>query len=322
MNDTTKSASALDLRALMLALGERPLVIYPAYRRLVGGHWGAAAALAQIVYWWSAVGGRRFYKTDADLAAEVGLSADEMRTVKAKLREVPGLAITREGLPAKTWYELDAEAFASALADAHEPTSTELKHGQDVQETVPQNLQTRLGPRPQTSLGPAQQTNTEMTTEHSSKTTVLSGVSNGEEPGETESREDRALQSLMRQRERQERLNGIEAARAAERRLYGILEAAGGAELVRLLRDLTRPGIEAHPWRLWIQHQILPEVDRLGEDLAGRVLAEAVRAATGARDPRPYIVRILRSTEAPRGARTRNDTPVDLDDLLGPLEEG
>ena len=126
----------------------------------------------------------------------------------------------------------------------------------------------------------------------------------------------------MRQRERQERLNGIEAARTAERRLYGILEAAGGAELVRLLRDLTRPGIGAHPWRLWIQHQILPEVDRLGEDLAGRVLAEAVRAATGAREPRPYIVRILRSTEAPRGARTRNDTPVDLDDLLGPLEEG
>ena len=307
MNDTTKSASALDLRALMLALGERPLVIYPAYRRLVGGHWGAAAALAQIVYWWRAVGGRRFHKTDAELAEECGLSPKEMETAKRHLRAVPCLLISREGMPARTHYDLDPEAFARALAG----------------DPVSQNAETSSYPAGETSYPRAHGTDkTEMTTEHSSKTTVLSGLSNGEEPGETESREDRALQSLMRQRERQERLNGIEAARAAERRLSGILEAAGGAELVRLLRDLTRPGIEAHPWRLWIQHQILPEVDRLGEDLAGRVLAEAVRAATGAREPRPYIVRILRSTEAPRGAQARNDTPVDLDDLLGPLEEG
>lgn len=305
---TTSPASEqpLDLRGLMVALGDRPVVVYPAYRRLVGGSWPAAVALAQIVYWWRAVGGRRFYKTDAELAEECGLSLKELETAKRHLRSVPGLRISREGMPARTHYDLDPEAFIRALAGS--PVS------QIVETSFPRTVETSF-PR---AHGTDQ---TEMTAEMNTTNTLLSGVSNGREPGGTEPREEKALEELARRRERRDRLDDLESAREAERRLNGVLQAAGGAEMVRLFRELTRPGLELGRWRRWIQHQIIPEVERLGADLAAAALRPALGAATGAREPRPYLVRVLRSVQAPRSAEGTPVEELDLDELLGPIEE-
>jgi len=107
-----------DVKNVLLALNQRPMVIYPAYRQLVGGNWAAAALLAQLLYWWQVSGGERFYKTDAEIAAELGMTEKELRTAKAKLKELPFLTITREGMPAKTYYAFNYEKLAEALSEA------------------------------------------------------------------------------------------------------------------------------------------------------------------------------------------------------------
>ena len=330
---TTTTEKQPDVRSLMLALGERPLVIYPAYRRLVGGNWAAAAALAQLVYWWQAVGGRRYYKTDAELAAEVGLTVDEMRTVKRKLHELTFLTIKREGLPARTWYEFDAVAFANALADAGQPISTEHKLVQEDIVTDSKILQTSLGPTPQTSSWPAQQTNTEMTAESTNTLrTVVQGslaVSAGrkllvqqQQEKIPETTETEALQELERRKEVERRVRRRSRAQEAERRVMRALAGVGGRELADLFRQLTKDGLELSRWRVWIQAQLQPHLDRLGADVFGGLMREAVPAATGVREPRPYLVAVARRFEPPRGRAKQALEELDLDALLGPIEEG
>jgi len=303
----------------MLALGERPLVIYPAYRRLVGGSWSAAAALAQIVYWWSAVGGRRYYKTDAELAAEVGLSAKEMETAKRHLRALPFLRITREGLPARTWYELDAEAFARALADAARPIGGDGELGRESEVTVPAKRETSFYSRGETRYPHAEETNTEMTSEIT-KPQSSRGVSN-ERPRPETVPSQQIEKNLQRNLERKERLDRLAAGDEAERRVLGLL-ARSEREQAALFRELTVPDLGKRRWQRWLQAQVVPELDRLGDLAAEVVLREAIAAATGAREPRPYIVGILRRAERPRGTtREAVEEELDLDAILGPLEE-
>ena len=102
------------MKDVLRALNQRPVAYYPIYA--VGtGSISCAVALSQLMYWFSA-SKDKIYKTDAEMQAETGLSAKEMRTVKKKLKELPFLSVTREGVPARTFYEIDWEEYQSSMS--------------------------------------------------------------------------------------------------------------------------------------------------------------------------------------------------------------
>ena len=103
------------MQELMIALNQRPISYYPCYAQLMGTIPGAIV-LSQLMYWWSAVGGRKFDKLDSELRTETGITENELRTVKRKLKSFDFIVITREGIPAKTYYQIDFDLLADALS--------------------------------------------------------------------------------------------------------------------------------------------------------------------------------------------------------------
>jgi hypothetical protein len=101
------------IKNILLALNENPIVIYPAYFRITGDY-TTAAALAQVLYWHKKMG-RKFYKTDADFGNELSLTPKQFVRVKENLKSYDFLTITREQIPAKTFYHVDYEKLAIAL---------------------------------------------------------------------------------------------------------------------------------------------------------------------------------------------------------------
>lgn len=111
----------MDIKNVMLALNHRPIAVYPVYIDMTGSH-TAAVLLSQLMYWWSACGGRKFYKTDQELMQETRMTFGYFRTAKAAIKELPWMLITVQGVPAKTWYDIDAEKLAIALSEINKPT--------------------------------------------------------------------------------------------------------------------------------------------------------------------------------------------------------
>ena len=90
-----------------------PIAYWPGLARLTGSAAGGVL-LSQVCYWWNRVG-RPFYKVDAELAAETGLSNRALRTARERLRGVPGVKIERRGWPARVFYEIDEAVFLAQL---------------------------------------------------------------------------------------------------------------------------------------------------------------------------------------------------------------
>lgn len=101
------------IKNLLLSLNDKPTVIYSAYLRITKDY-ATAAALAQVLYWHKTMG-RKFYKIDADFSAELLLSSKQFERVKNNLKSFDFLIITREQIPAKTFYHVDYEKLMIAL---------------------------------------------------------------------------------------------------------------------------------------------------------------------------------------------------------------
>ena len=93
-------------RDFLRALNERPVAFYPVYRRVTGSV-TAGLLLSQLMYWFAASKADKIHKTDAEIAAETGLSEKEMKTAKRAIKGLGFIRVTREGLPARTYYEID-----------------------------------------------------------------------------------------------------------------------------------------------------------------------------------------------------------------------
>ena len=104
------------LRVALTHLSQRPVAYYPVYADLTGSV-KAGVLLSQIMYWWSAMAGEKFYKTDAELQTETRLSKSEMQQAKIALKSVEFLIITREGTPGRTHYDIDEDLFFSVLGN-------------------------------------------------------------------------------------------------------------------------------------------------------------------------------------------------------------
>ena len=64
----------------------------------------SAILLAQLSYWWDRKAGKTLYKTDQDLAIELGFSLKTLRGAKQKLKDAMLVKIVLKGIPRKTHY--------------------------------------------------------------------------------------------------------------------------------------------------------------------------------------------------------------------------
>ncbi len=101
------------MKKLLKALNQRPVAFYPIYVAATGSI-SSGVALSQLMYWFSK-SKDKIYKTDKEFESETGHTAKEMQVVRKHLKKLPFLTITREGVPAKTNYEIDWDLFHSSI---------------------------------------------------------------------------------------------------------------------------------------------------------------------------------------------------------------
>ena len=114
------------MKNLLIQLNQRPIAVYPIYIKITGSV-NAGLLLSQLMYWYGAMNGRIFYKTDAEIMEETCLSESELRTVKNKLKSMSFIEIKAKGVPAKTYYSINAEKLISEIHNISSVKSTKLK---------------------------------------------------------------------------------------------------------------------------------------------------------------------------------------------------
>ena len=104
----------------MKQLNERPIAFYPYYAKLTGSIL-SGVLLSQLMYWFTKKD--KFYKTDKELRDETLLSENELRTAKGKIKKIPFIKITKEGIPCKTYYAIEWEIYESSFVSSTELVS-------------------------------------------------------------------------------------------------------------------------------------------------------------------------------------------------------
>lgn len=140
----------MNLKNLLLNLHERPIAYYPIYRK-ISGSTTAGILISQILFWWQRMDGREFYKTDQDIMKETLLTAKELKTAKRKIKELDFISISVKGVPATTYYDVDADRLSAILSqtslserdklDGPKGTSKQVRKGQTLytQENTQEN---------------------------------------------------------------------------------------------------------------------------------------------------------------------------------------
>jgi len=103
-------------------LHRRRISFHPIYRDVVGSITGALL-LSQLMYWFGKK--NRIYKTDQMFRDEIRLSEAEMKAAKKQIKDLPFITVTREGIPAKTYYEINYDVYSSYVTEIIEKISTE-----------------------------------------------------------------------------------------------------------------------------------------------------------------------------------------------------
>ena len=101
------------MKEVLKVLNQRPVAFYPIYVAATGSI-SSGVVLSQLMYWFSK-GKDKIYKTDRDFESETGHTAKEMQVVRKHLKKLPFLTITREGVPAKTHYEINWDLYQSSM---------------------------------------------------------------------------------------------------------------------------------------------------------------------------------------------------------------
>ena len=141
------------MKNFLINLNQRPIAVYPIYIKLTGSV-NAGLLLSQIMYWYGAMKGRTFYKSDAEIMEETMLSVNELRHAKLRLKQMSFIKISLHGIPAKTHYTIDDKLLISEINECSLVDSTKLN---------------KLKPRNYNS--DFNETNTEITSENTTKNT-------------------------------------------------------------------------------------------------------------------------------------------------------
>jgi len=145
------------MKEILIKLNQRPIAVYPIYIKLTGSV-TSGLLLSQIMYWYSAVNGRAFYKSDAEIMEETMLTANELRSAKLRLKSLSFMNMYLKGVPARTHYEIDADLLFSEINKSSLVKSTKLD---------------KLNPL--NSYSEINETITESTTENNTKNTTKKG---------------------------------------------------------------------------------------------------------------------------------------------------
>lgn len=101
-------------KELLQQLNQRPIAYYPVYREITGST-TAGILLSQLMYWFAKKD--KIFKTDEEIRAEIYLTVDEFKSAKKKIKELNFITVTREGVPAKTYYEINWEMYQTCMCD-------------------------------------------------------------------------------------------------------------------------------------------------------------------------------------------------------------
>ena len=132
------------MKEILIKLNQRPIAVYPIYIKLTGSV-TSGLLLSQIMYWYSAVNGRLFYKSDAEIMEETMLTANELRIAKLRLKSLSFMNMYLKGVPARTHYEIDADLLFSEINKSSLVKSTkldklnQLNSVSDINETITEN---------------------------------------------------------------------------------------------------------------------------------------------------------------------------------------
>jgi hypothetical protein len=115
---------------LLKQLNQKPIAYYPVYRQIAGSTTGGIL-LSQLMYWFSKKD--KYFKTDTEIMDETLLTEKELRNAKKIIKNLDFITVTLEGVPAKTYYEIDWEKLEKIVAknDKNGQTSTPKRAKQD-----------------------------------------------------------------------------------------------------------------------------------------------------------------------------------------------
>jgi len=133
-----------DIKSLLLTFNQKPIAYHKAYTQITG-KLTAGVMLSQLMYWWSSVNGREFYKTDDELREETGLSKEEIKSAKKTLVSKGFITYKLKGIPAKTHYIINIEKIINELTslwkshqlDSGNPTNSVV----EIPPTITENTQ-------------------------------------------------------------------------------------------------------------------------------------------------------------------------------------
>ena len=113
------------MKNFLINLNQRPIAVYPIYIKLTGSV-NAGLLLSQIMYWYGAMKGKTFYKSDTEIMEETMLSVNELRHAKLRLKQMSFIKISLHGIPAKTHYTIDDKLLISEINECSLVESTKL----------------------------------------------------------------------------------------------------------------------------------------------------------------------------------------------------
>ena len=109
------------MKQILRELNQKPIAYYPVYRKITGSTTGGIL-LSQLMYWFSKKD--KIFKIDKEIMEETLLTEKELKNAKRLIKNLDFIAVSREGLPAKTYYEIDWEKFENCLKDDYKTVQT------------------------------------------------------------------------------------------------------------------------------------------------------------------------------------------------------
>ena len=100
------------MKNILKQLNQKPIAYYPLYKKITGTTTGGVL-LSQLMYWLSKKD--KIFKTDNDIMDETYLTKKELENAKKLIKKLTFITVSREGLPAKTFYEIDWDKMLTSL---------------------------------------------------------------------------------------------------------------------------------------------------------------------------------------------------------------
>lgn len=100
------------MKNILKQLNQKPIAYYPIYKQVTGTTTGGVL-LSQLMYWFSKKD--KIFKTDNEIMEETLLSKKELENAKKLIKKLDFIEVSREGLPAKTYYKIDWDVMVTSL---------------------------------------------------------------------------------------------------------------------------------------------------------------------------------------------------------------